>query len=596
MSTASLQVNITSAAPHNIGANISLEAIIQPAVSGLMYIWLDNNGTLLGMGIDQTTLTTEITYGPFNRVVIVNVIQGAQSHSASIQYTAQYAPEAVTPTIQYNQVLRPQSNLELYRWLSYMPSWSFAKHSHLSNYAKLTGYSYGSLTSIASKPIMFSATNLNGAKETVDYPPYQYIYNLAKLPKQIKTNMGVFENLGPDEYASFDSYPITNCFLQEGSIVDFTYEYVTDTDFERFAIPKESYLYLTLTDNIESEVIIVGLDGNGKLVKDKKTLMPRISHKTTNKYKIVIGVYSKVSFDISTLSKSDSYRSDYIDFKRITDRSGNYFEPFFTVDYTDPSVISAKKLDNSDVYKFRTDREIDKFVVTENLDLIFVSAEKLYAAKLYFDISQNIGLTSTFNNNAICSTQYDDVMDGENIIFIVDVSKIAELSSHFKIKLENNGNVFWYDGNGNAATDKFTISVTGSRAKIQIAKQKLNNKPYILSVFIENVKEVFQCGVIDNIITSYKIADDVYDLSIYGGNIYCHSLTTASQRAVQNNDYEYHSKLVDESEQIINTSTSTSKVFKLKPVRSCYTTNDKGIVLWQKVDIEKVDIKEIIYE
>ena len=124
MSTASLQVNITSAAPHNIGANISLEAIIQPAVSGLMYIWLDNNGTLLGMGIDQTTLTTEITYGPFNRVVIVNVIQGAQSHSASIQYTAQYAPEAVTPTIQYNQVLRPQSNLELYRWLSYIHSLS----------------------------------------------------------------------------------------------------------------------------------------------------------------------------------------------------------------------------------------------------------------------------------------------------------------------------------------------------------------------------------------------------------------------------------------------------------------------------------------
>lgn len=591
MSTASLQVNITSAAPHNIGANISLEAIIQPAVSGLMYIWLDNNGTLLGMGIDQTTLTTEITDGPFNRVVIVNVIQGTQSHSASIQYTAQYAPEAVIPATPYSQVLRPQSNLELYRWLSYMPSWSFARNNHLSNYAKLTGYSYGSLTSIASKPIIFSATNLNGAKETVDYPPYQYIYNLAKLPKQIKTNMGVFENLGPDEYASFDSYPITNCFLQEGSIVDFTYEYITDTDFERFAIPKESYLYLTLTDNIESEVVIVGLDGNGKLVKDKKTLMPRISHKTTNKYKIVIGVYSKVSFDISTLSKSDSYRSDYIDFKRITDRSGNYFEPFFTVDYTDPGVISAKKLDNSDVYKFRTDREIDKFVVTENLDLIFVSAENLYSAKLYFDISKNVGINSTFNNNSICSTQYDDVMDGEKIIFVIDVAQIANLSSHFKIKLENDGNVFWYDGNGNMADDKFTIATKGTKAKIQISKQKLNNKPCVMSIFIENVKEVFQCGVIDNIITSYKIADDVYDLSIYGGNIYCHSLTTASQRAAQNNDYEYHSKLVDESEQIINTSTSTSKVFKLKPVRSCYTTNDKGIVLWQKVDIE-----EIIYE
>jgi hypothetical protein len=591
MSTMSLNVNITSSAPHNIGANISFEAIIQPATSGLMYIWLDNNGTLLGMGINQSTLTIPISDGPFERVAIVNVIQGTQSHSGSVRYTVQYAPEAVIPPTIYSAILRPQNNLELHRWLSYMPSWSFAGNSHLSNYAKLTGFSYNTLTNVASKPILFSATNLKGAIDTIDYPANQYIYNLAKHPKQIKTNLGIFENIGPDEYASFDSYPITNCFLQEGSIVDFSYEYNTDTDFERFTIPKESYLYLTLTDNVEADVVIVGLDAKGNLVKDRKTLMPRISHKTINKYKIVIGIYSQVSFDISTLSKSDSYRTDYIDFKRITDRSGNYFEPFFAVDYIDPTVISAKKLDNSDVYKFRTDREIDKFAVTENLDLIFVSAEKLYAAKLHFDISQNIGINSTFNNNAICSTQYDDVMDGEKIIFIIDVAKIAELSTHFKIKLENDGNVFWYDGNGNAANDKFTISTNGSKAKIQISKQKLNNKPYILSVSIENVKEVFQCGVIDNIITSYKLADDVYDLSIYGGNIYCHSLTTASQRAAQNNDYEYHSKLIDDNNQIINTSTSTETIFKLVPVRACYTTNDKGIVLWQKVDIE-----EIIYE
>jgi len=591
MTIFSVDINITSPQPYVVGNQIVFSVSTTPVVTSAYYVWFDKDGGVLASGFDVDTLTITNEDGPFERIVTVSVIHNEDAISASIKYDVEYATTISPPPTPYSPVNRPRGNLELYRWLSYMPSWSFAALNHLSKYSKLTSYSYNIITDIAAKPIIMAATNMLGAIDTIDYPQSNYIMYAARKTKQLITNMGVFENIGMYKHVSFDSYPITNCYLLPEKIIDFNYEYNSDTDFERFVIPKESCLYLTLTDNVESEVIIVGIDGNGKLVKDKQTLMPRISTKTINKYKIVIGVYSKVSFDISTLSKSDSYRTGYIDFKRITDRRGEYFEPFFTVDYIDPSIICAQKLDGSSVYKFRTDREIDKFAITENLDLLYVSENTLYSAKLYFDVYLNVNINSTFNNNTICWTNYDDVEDGENIIFEIDTSRIAEFSNYFKIKLENNDTVVWLNRDGAETTKSTNVDVSSSVDRLKISKQKLNNSPYVMSIYIDNIKEVFQCGVIDNIIQSYKIADDIYDISIYDGNIYAHSTISAAARASLNSEYEYHSKVIDDAGNIISTSASDSATLKILPIRSCYAETEAGIILNQKVAIE-----EIIYE
>ena len=63
------------------------------------------------------------------------------------------------------------------------------------------------------------------------------------------------------------------------------------------------------------------------------------------------------------------------------DIDGNYFEPFFKVDDIDPTILNVTKDNGIDIYKFRLNRVIDKFVVTEHLDIFFLSESILYSAK-----------------------------------------------------------------------------------------------------------------------------------------------------------------------------------------------------------------------
>ena len=581
---------LISSGPYYIGQNLIANAVLTPPQSGLMYVWIDQDGIVIDKGIDLSSTPISITDGPFNRSIIVSVLENEIAINASVSYTCQYQMVAVPPS-SVNKVARKKSNMELHRWLSYMPKWSFANKSHLSSYAKLSNYSYSLITDVASKPIIMSASNMTNATESVDYNKNVYKLPVHKNTKLVVSDLGICENIGPDEYTSFDQYPVSNCYIQEGNIYIHEYEFNTDTSFTRFNFPIGLFLYLTSYDNTEDEVKIVGLDQNGKLVSDTFKLHPRISHRTINKYKAVIGVYSKTSFNISTTTKSDSYISGYINTKRIVDIDGNYFEPFFKVDDIDPTILNITKDNGIDVYKFRLNKVIDKFVVTENLDIFFLSESTLYSAKMYLDVGLNIGITSTYNNNDICEVIYENVIDGDKIEVDINILNISKLGKNFTIQLKNSNNIKWFDQYGNEVNERLIINTKVCPEKITINKQKLNNLPYIFSVEIEGIKEVFQAGVIDNNIDTYKICEDVYDINMFNGHIYISSIKNASQKATENNLYPYHSKLVDENLNIITSTTSSKNTFKLIPVRCCYSVTNGSIVFPQKIKIE-----EVLYE
>lgn len=585
----SLNISIGTG-PHYVGGNITATATLSPYTAGLIYIWIDGEGNVLNSGIDLVNITIPINEGEFNRSIIVSVIDGDLAINASVSYVCEYSSTILPqPTIQ--SVKRKRSNLELHRWLSYMPKWSFANKSHLSSYAKLSDFSYLSLTDIASKPIIKSAINMTNAIDTIDYNRYNYQLPVHKSTKLVVSDVGVCENIGHSDYVSFDSYPITNCYITEGKIYSYEYEYNTDDSFQRFNLPIECFLYLTSYDNTEDDVTIVGLDKNGVLIKDKFKLHPRISHKSINKYKAVIGVYSRTSFNISTTSKSDSYITGYIDSKRIVDIDGNYFEPFFKQDELDPTVLNITKDNGIDIYKFRVNKTIDKFVVTENLDLFFVSDNTLYSAKMYLDVALNAGITPTYNNNDICQSVYDNVMDGEYIEIDINTKNIEKIGKYFSIKMNNGNNEIWFNKNGLETNTRELINVKECHNKIVIRKQKLNNLPYIFTVFVNEIKEVFQSGIIDNNIETYKICEDIYDIEVFDGHIYISSLKTASQKAAENNSHQYHSKLVNNNLEIIQSTSSNSTTFKLIPVRCCYSASNNSIIFPQKINIE-----EVLYE
>lgn len=576
-------ITIDSVAPYVIGTTISASVDVQPYSAGLRYVWFNESGILYD-AYDLTTINLVVSNTKFDRLLGVSVIDGSESVIASIKYTAQHAEVIPQIPTAMSGIKRKQDNLELYRWLSYAPKWSFANKSFLSNYSKLTSGIYNYVKNIEAKPIYCAAYNYVNSQDTFDFNPYIFKKPIVKVPKEVITNMGVFEYIGQNNVQSINSYPITNMYLEEVKPLVFEYEYDTDQEFSRFKLSKNVSLYITLTDNIEADVTIVGLDADGKLIKDSIHILPRISHKTVMKYSAVIGIYSSVSLVISTMSKSDSYVSGYIDYKRITDMSGDYFEPFFSVDIEDPNVLCVKKLDERDVYKFRLEREIDKFVVTENLDILYISNNILYSAKPYFDVAANLNINSTYNNNDICSVAYDDVTDGDNINFIINTSAISGITKLFTVKIENGASTQYLSGNQLLVADKTSISTNGIRSKVQFSIQKLNKDPYIVSIQCEGIREVFQCGVIDNNITSYHLSDNIYDLNIYDGNVIISSSATS-----QNLIDSYTSGkpiVVDANMEYLETGSSVS-IFKIHPIRGCYSSDVSHIIFNTKVDIEE---------
>jgi hypothetical protein len=210
---------------------------------------------------------------------------------------------------------------------------------------------------------------------------------------------------------------------------------------------------------------------------------------------------------------------------------------------------------------------------------------------MYLDVALNAGITSTYNNNDICQSVYDNVMDGEYIEIDISTKNIEKIGKYFSIKMNNGNNEIWFNKNGLETNTKELINVKECHSKIVIRKQKLNNLPYIFTVFVNEIKEVFQSGIIDNNIETYKICEDIYDIEVFDGHIYISSLKTASQKAAENNSYQYHSKLVNNNLEIIQSTSSNSATFKLIPVRCCYSASNNSIIFPQKINIE-----EVLYE
>ena len=111
---------LISSGPYYIGQNLTANAVLTPPQSGLMYVWIDQDGIVIDKGIDLSSIPISITDGPFNRSIIVSVLENEIAINASVSYTCQYQTVVVPPSA-VNKVVRKKSNMELHRWLSYMP-------------------------------------------------------------------------------------------------------------------------------------------------------------------------------------------------------------------------------------------------------------------------------------------------------------------------------------------------------------------------------------------------------------------------------------------------------------------------------------------
>ena len=589
MSIKTVSLSIVEAAPHLIGSQITISAEVKPTPSiTAEFIWSDEEDTILNQGTNLMSLNYNIEDGKFRRLIKLTVVD-TESYSSVIQFNVKY-PEVVIPTpTALSGIKRKRNNLELHKILSNFPKWSFANQSFLSNAAKISEPIFNRLMETQAYAINMTAANMINAHETTEFLSTMYTSSFAREPLEVITDVGIFQHSGHVLENWFDSYPITNAYLLKSKAFNYSYQYVPTETFNRLSLPFETKLYVTLTDNVERDVTIVGINSKGQPIKETVNILPQVSSCTMNKYKAVIGIYADASFDISSYPKTDSYRSGYIDYKRIVDKAGDYFEPSFVIDGIDRNTIVVKNA-FKDEYRFTTDHIIDKFVVTENLDILYISEQSLYACKPFLDTRLNLGLNSTFNNNTICNVNSEDSVMGENIIFTINIDRIKSLSDVFYLKLNDS----YIDLLGNVLTTRKAFKAHQLPSAARFSKTKSNNEPYILSIEIENIQEVYKCGVVDNMLEPYKISDSVIDIFAFDGRIHVATSLDGNQLIANYGAYEYPAYIVDKDLNKITVQApehTDVNIYELIPIRPCFLIKDNELMF-----NTKVNILEHIYE
>lgn len=590
MSIQTVSLSIVESAPYIINTIITITANTQPLATPLgMYVWTNEKDELIQEGVGLSSISYTIPDGKFAKLVKLTVIDGTNAYSAQIRIITKYQEGALTPATPPIGISRRRNNLELHKFLSSFPKWSFANQSFLSNAAKISEPAFNRLMETQAYAVYMAAANMMNGATTTEFLSKMFKVPFVKEPKEIITDVGVFENSGMAIENWFDSYPITNAYLMPAKIFNFTYRYVPDAPFVRFSMPLETKLNITTTDNEASEMALVGINSKGKVIKESLSVLPHVSSTTVNRYRMIIGVYSNSSIDISTTPKTDSYRSGYVDFKRIVGMNGVYFEPKFVIDETDKNVIVVQN-GVKDEYRFTLPHIIDKFLVTENLDIIYLSGDSLYCSKPYLDTRLNIGITSTFNNNEICSSNGSDVVAGGEVVFSVNNDKIKKLSSLFYLRINDQ----YVDIYGNILASKKSINAKDVPDVFLIKKTKQDSENIILSVEIENIEEVFQCGTISNKIDSYLILNNVLDVLSYNGKVHIQTISNHNEIIDSYNSYVYPSYIIDEDfNKVLTTSIDKSNIntFELIPIRSCFLIQG-GEILFNT----KINILEYVYD
>lgn len=485
-------------------------------------------------------------------------------------------------------VHRQRSNLELYRFLSYFPKWSFASQSHNSNVAKIFEPIYQSICDAQSKAFYSSAANLINANKTIDFKKCRlYRQPYVELKQEVDLIWDLAENIGQLSDAWIDSYPVSACYLEPVlSFSNIIRSFSVTQVFQPIIFPEETFVYITPPDAL-AQIQLVGLDIDGKVIKETINLESYNSHMTINRFKSIIKIYSEVSLTITNYCITASYKSKYLDFKRITDKDGAYFEPVFTVD--EFRYISVTSNDR-EVYNFYMDRIIDdgEIFVTDHLDIYFLSAGDLYASKPYLNVPEILASNSTFNNNKLINVTDTETRIGDDIVLVVNNDMIKRMDYTYKVSMIHNGIEQYFDADGILGLTPVLINANQYGNSFKFTIPRVDNLSYVFKLEMSNIEESYFCGVTNNMIVSYKLLDDVSTIAINNGSLY---ITTSNAAPFfLGNVGLGRDILIDADDEFIETlpdSLLTTTSFKVSPIRLCYMHDGQYLYTDSQLDLQE---------
>lgn len=481
--------------------------------------------------------------------------------------------------------MKNRNNLEINRLISYFPKWSFAFKSHYSKLTKLIFPLYDSIMASQSRIMHMGACAMKNSEHTFEFKNrnlYRYISPYVdgyQDAENISTADGIFENIGQLIDSWYDDYPIGTAKLipcnqkTMASIACEPGEY-----FEPVVIGSESFLYIS---GDIGTINIFGLDADGNQVSEKiEVTNEDISFMTINRYKMIVEVDTDSSIVISQSCTTTSYKTKFIDYKRIANRFGGYFDPVFELDGRAITITN----NGTTAYELELDSDYvsNKIFVTEALDIIFLTGDGLLkTAKPYVDLSILNNANATYNNNGVVSINLEHISAGTTVTFTLSKKDIAALNGAFCLSVIDDGIESFVDIHGNIVDERiyYPPSAINSKKDIPIYSATKN---IAMKVQIANIQTPFMAGTIDNTIVSSTLLSDVDDIFVYDGKIMIVMLDSAYTIINANNI------LVDQDGvkilQIQDTNPQ-SKNFFLYPVRQCYLHDSQYIYTESPIEI-----------
>lgn len=536
----------TYTAPLRLGDSIDLSAtptIVHPGGTSPTesYEWTNHLGDVIGALASITYVPP--TEGFYSVQVEITYEDIGQSYERVITQDASFEVEArIENILTYNmsylqdRVPDPYNNMDIHRFLSYMPKWSTAYKSFYSNYSKLISPIMEGLSMKIDDVDNLLENNLNiDDKNHFGYRAEEYEIVTLNIPNLIRTEHGFCSYIGEHGQASLETSPIKSITKRDPE--HFSKEsYTVGQDSSSISFSFSSNLYVkdeVASIDSPSTVVLVGIADDGTSIIETMSFISPMCRETINKFKAVFKILTEREITISNyidLSVDYSFENSINMQKRIANTRGGYFAPLFELDGKSILVLNGNEGSKRDEHKIELPVIPERLFITNLLDIVYLYNNSLYASKMMLDYYTVSAPNSSTNNNMFIYLDNENTSVDNSVEVVIDIDRIRSNlgSKSIRVKLENGDSVMYIDSSTSLVESPNTwLSLANAADRIVFSIPIENTDPYTISVSFDNRADEMIAMNALNSPSFFKIADNINDIFIYDKELWCENDDTS---------------------------------------------------------------------
>lgn len=505
--------------------------------------WFIHTGEQIGNSLSTTY--TPVTDGWFSAEVVITYEDISAGYARTVSQDVSFFVELSSyVTLDFNLTYRTTprvgrySNMDMHRFMSIFPVWSSAYSNFFSNTSKLFSPMVESISQTMDEFDAYAEANKSVVPEIAfGYRGNQYEIITYEIPELIRTEYGHAYHMGPHFRRSIESSQIMAYSTRAGGACD--RRELVGTDSGKVAplrLPSLLYVVASSASVRDPETVVLhGINEHGDEISEELVISSSVPHETMNKFKILLRSESSAPgairvYTYLNLSELHSSVNGLGVQKRICDISGGYFEPEYVVDENRVSVLNSYSIGRSDVYRFDAENKIEALFVNGLSDVVYLSDNKVYSAKLMLDFYNIEQPDSSTNINSFIYVSDENTPVGEDVEVTIKCDNIRdEFKGHYvKVCLENRSGRYYLGDNLTLTQDKNTwLNLMNAGNLISFSVPITNSDPYRFILEVDGRAGQFSAMTYTNKLGEVEVLSDISGIFIYNKELWAE--TTSSE-------------------------------------------------------------------